>query len=309
MSTVRDPGSSPGVRSTRRRSALVVGLVGAAFAVIAPMAALASSGATAPAGASPDVTDADTGPIRGSLSAKTTRPRLVGDPTIITIRTPVGPTPASPIRIPGTLQVGPAAATFSVAYSSNYPTDARLAFQAAVDTWAANLYSTQPINIQANWVDLGNNITLGQTSVPVIGLTDGFRYPVALAEALCVCEVPNTTYEMTIDFNSRFSFYKGTDGVVPTGLIDLETIALHEIGHGVGYNSNFNVVSGLGTWGSGSPARYDTYVYSSATGGSALIDTTFVANNSVALATQLTDGSVYFNGPVATLKNGGARPH
>ena len=70
---------------------------------------------------------------------------------------------------------------------------------------------------------------------------DGFWYPAALAEARAQCEV-NSGAEIEADFNSAFpDWYLGTDGNVPNSDWDLETVVLHELGHGLGFFSSFCV--------------------------------------------------------------------
>ncbi|MFN8619695.1 MAG: hypothetical protein U0869_02965 [Chloroflexota bacterium] len=278
---------------------LLPALVIVALAVLTPVAALAALLEPTPGrGAHAGVSDAYPR-IQDSKPAR---------PVSITIKRGTHKPPA----ILGVPPVGPASATFSVTYNGFTP-QAQAAFQAAVDVWAARINSTQVIHINANWVALAPEKGGSAGSNNLFRLTgDPNYYSAALAEAKCHCEIPNQTYEINANFNSaRTDWYFGTDGATPVDKADLETVVLHEIGHGLGFLSTYSVASGIGSWGGGGASAlltvYDSYTMSAASGGFALNDTGSVANDSAALATQLTDGGVWFAGPATMAANGGAR--
>ncbi|HUV13978.1 MAG TPA: tail fiber domain-containing protein, partial [Acidobacteriota bacterium] len=88
----------------------------------------------------------------------------------------------------------------------------------------------------------------------------------------------------------------GTDGNPAFGEYDFVSVVLHEIAHGLGFFDTFDV-NGVGSWGiSGLPAVYDAYVEDLA--GTLLINTGAYSNPSTALATALTNGQVFFEGPM-----------
>ena len=189
-----------------------------------------------------------------------------------------------------------ATSTIAVTYHgfANQP-KAKAAFQAAVDVWQSILVSSQIIHVDAYWANLGaSSGILGQASATFgyNGL-DGFRYPAALAEARCSCEV-NSGAEIDAEFNSAFAdWYKGTDGNVPNSKWDLETVVLHELGHGLGFYSSFRVLNSKGYRNTSHPLRFDANEWDNVTGGHRM---TTYPNASGSLRSQLTDGSVYLGG-------------
>jgi hypothetical protein len=174
---------------------------------------------------------------------------------------------------------------------------AKAAFQAAVDVWQSIVVSSQVIHVNAYWSNLGSTSgILGQaraTSEQNGG--DGFWYPVSLAEARCSCEKNGSQAEIYAQFNKAFpNWYKGTDGNVPLSKWDLETVVLHELGHGLGFYSSFSVNEGSGYRQSSHVLRFDANEWDSAAGGRPM---TSYANASVALKKQLTDKTVFIDGP------------
>ncbi len=207
--------------------------------------------------------------------------------------------PAAPAQVDRAAALGQkltATSTISVTYHG-FSAQAKLAFQAAVDVWQSIIVSSQVIHVDAHWTDLGASTgILGQAgSTAEYNGGDGFWYAAALAEARCSCEV-NSGAEIEADFNSAFShWYLGTHGNVPSSQYDFETVVLHELGHGLGFYSSFNVDRSSGDLGrdAAHELRFDANEWDAATGGNLM---TSYANNSSALESQLTDGSVFLGG-------------
>jgi hypothetical protein len=206
----------------------------------------------------------------------------------------------------------PAAARIQVQYTG-FPAAARNAFQAAVNVWAARLQSPRVIRVNANWRPLGTGVLGAAGPAAMYGLSDGFAYPAALAEAICRCNGP-AQFEINAYFNSSFTgWFFGTGGNTPASQYDFMSVVLHELGHGLGFVSTYNVASnGLGSWGlTGGgrtwPTRFDTNIWSAAIGGTKLTNTRIVPNPSQALRVQLTDNTVYDGGPHARSFNRNAR--
>lgn len=192
---------------------------------------------------------------------------------------------------------------------TGFPPDAQAAFEAAATAWESRLVSGQVIHVNANWTPLGSGVlgSAGPTFIYLMG--DGMLYPAALAEARCACDL--TATEITANFNSSFaSWYLGTDGNPGSSKYDFYSVVLHELGHGLGFLGSFSVSGSTGQWGysiNGTkyPMAYDTFEYTTASGGNQLVNTSLYTNPSAALKTELTDGSVYFGGPNAVAANNG----
>jgi len=206
-----------------------------------------------------------------------------------------------------------AQATFQVNYSG-FPTDARIAFQAAVDIWASYVASPVPIVIDASWTPLPTGI-LGRADATVVlrnfsGGQAGTWYPSALANALHQADLLPTDSDIDAEFASnRTNWYFGTDGHPPAGTSDFETTVLHEIGHGLGFSGSMAVgPTGVGSWGTvlghagtGSPSIYDVFARNGS--GAGLLT---YPNSSMSLGAQLVSNDVYFSGPYANAANGGS---
>ena len=121
------------------------------------------------------------------------------------------------------------------------------------------------------------------------------------------------------DFNVTFNgkagivWYYGTDGNTPPGQYDFVTVALHEIGHGLGFSSrasdNYNFDTGEVEGGQlrggtpSYPAIYDNFVVN----GDGTAITSF-DDPSDDLLTQFTSGNLFWDGTQGKAANNGNRP-
>ncbi|HYE57060.1 MAG TPA: hypothetical protein VD948_01095, partial [Rhodothermales bacterium] len=138
---------------------------------------------------------------------------------------------------------------------------------------------------------------------------------VALAEKVVNSNANGTSADITISVNSTFANWHTGTGTPPSDKFDLESVILHELGHGLNFFalSEYNTGTGVGTitFTSGSftgQGIFDYFMYDAATGGNALRNTAAYANASTALGSAFTGGSVYLNGTNGIAQNGNARP-
>jgi len=143
--------------------------------------------------------------------------------------------------------------TITVKYT-NFPEQAKVAFDAAVSIWAGLFSSNVPINIDATWSNLGSTV-LG--SARPGNYYNGFAnapdkdlyYPSALANAIAGKDLDPSSAEIIARFSSGTAWYYGTDGRPPFARYDLVTVVLHELCHGLGFLSSdtYDSYSGVGT--------------------------------------------------------------
>ena len=214
--------------------------------------------------------------------------------------------------------------TFIVTYVGFSP-QAQAAFQAAVDVWSQLLVSSVPIRVEAVWEDLGSPYILGSAGPAdwkynFSGSISSTWYPIALAEAMVGSTLNGTAFDISASLNSaRSDWYFGTDGNTPAGKYDLMSVALHELGHGLGFIGLMQVddgtgasecdgTSGHGCWGFGTgwPAVFDRFTEDDL--GYALLNTGVFPQNSYALGNALESGDVFFDGAAARAANAANSP-
>jgi hypothetical protein len=140
---------------------------------------------------------------------------------------------------------------------------ARLAvFQQAAALWGAQLQSNVPIHVSAQMTALSctaNSAVLASTGPATVhrdfpsAPLAGTWYPQALANALAGSDLDPTTPDIQTDFNSALgtagcltgtTFYLGLDAH-PVGVqIDMLTVVLHELSHGLGFLSFTDFTTG-----------------------------------------------------------------
>jgi hypothetical protein len=217
--------------------------------------------------------------------------------------------PPLPKPRPGTR---PASATINVRYTG-FTSEAREAFQYAVDIWAAQLTSSVPIEVVAVWEPLGPGV-LGAAGPTEVWWNFGsgrpnVAYPVPLANKLAGRDLNPGLHDLEAYFSSEFdNWYFGTDGITPPGTYDFVTVVLHELGHGLGFLGSMQYENFVGSWGYGNPYPfvYDTFAENG--DGESLTDTSKFPNPSIALGAQLVSGSVFFDSPRSRAANNGEPP-
>ena len=195
-----------------------------------------------------------------------------------------------------------------------WPQTAKDAVEHAVGIWESLLQANQTIVSDACWrTDLAPGVLGSASATEVRGGSPAVPrwYPVALANELAGGDLNGDRSEVLANFNGAYDWYLGTDGR-PGSRLDLATVVLHELAHGLGFGGSMMVFGGQGGWGlalSGDPTfypyAYDTFSQDGT--GISLLDTSVYPNPSAALARALTGGNIYFDGPNANAANGGAR--
>jgi hypothetical protein len=207
-------------------------------------------------------------------------------------------------------------ANIEITYTGTWPAAAQTALEHAAAIWEPLLASIPPIEISANW-DVPTTGEIAQTKLytfigsPNLPFPDAF-YVLALGNALRGYDNCSNCVEMYLTFNNSLpNWYFGTDGNPSANQYDLVTVALRQIGIGLGFKHSFyyQAQNGTGRWGyetGGDPFVYDLFLYNG--GNQQLINTDIFPSPSTALYTQMTSNDIYFNGPAAITANGGHRP-
>jgi len=196
---------------------------------------------------------------------------------------------------------------FSVKYN-NFPEWAKKEVQAAIDVWSANFKSPVVVSVDASWGRSSSWGVLGSARPGSFfsafsGAPDpSLWYPSALANALAGKDLDKANPEIVIQVNSAASWNTRGDGLPTGNEYDLQSVFLHEIGHGLGFLSNdaYDPFFGLGSLDQ--PTPFDAYLQTS--DGRRLAD---LPTPSKELGLALTS-SLVWSGANAIKANGGVKP-
>jgi len=190
----------------------------------------------------------------------------------------------------------------------DFPAAAKTAVEYAASILQSVLPSDAHITVHATWekITTANVLAQASTTELIAGWDIDAQvpyafYPVALAEKIAGKTLNSEAEgDIVLYVNSSIDWYLKTDGNVPLLKYDLVTVALHEMIHGLGFLDSMTAGTTTGSYGvSGVPMIYDNFVENLA--GKRLTDTLSFINPSIDLKTALTNGQLYFNGPL--LKN------
>ncbi len=186
----------------------------------------------------------------------------------------------------------------------NTPNNLRPAINAAAFIWSLNFRTQIPVTINVS-VKSGQTIDDLASGTPTKYFINfpgsklsNIYYPAALANILANKDLTQGEGEINIFLNPSWvnDFYAGTDGKGPANKIDLETLMLHEIAHGLGIISGASDISGFGTFTT--PTIFDAFLQKS--DGTPLI----TIPSGLPLGTALTS-DLYWNGPLSSAVNSG----
>ena len=196
---------------------------------------------------------------------------------------------------------------FEVKYN-NFPDWAKKEVQAAIDVWSANFKSTTVITVDASWGRSSSWGVLGSARPGSFfsafsGAPDpSLWYSSAAANALAGKDLDRANPEIIIQVNSGATWNTRGDGVPTSSEYDLESVFIHELGHGLGFLSNdaYDPFYGLGSLDQ--PTPFDAYLQTA--DGRRLAD---LPTPSRELGAALTS-SLVWSGPLGIKANGGVKP-
>ncbi|UZO81572.1 choice-of-anchor D domain-containing protein [Aquimarina sp. ERC-38] len=192
---------------------------------------------------------------------------------------------------------------------------AKAAFEFALDIWANEIVSSVPIRAFVDFAtfdDPGVLAAAGPTylSVGFPNAPDPIAsYPAPLANALAgeTLLPVELDYDFTVSLGDGFEWYYGTDGNAGPGQFDFITVALHEIGHGLGFlNVNSIGFDGLGTLRGSDTPDYSVFSNYIVNGNDESIKS--FPDPSEELANELTSDDLFVNSPFAVEALGGTLP-
>ena len=199
---------------------------------------------------------------------------------------------------------------------------ARAAVRAAAQTWARTLDVSVPIRVRATAGTIdgiygyANPVNYARDPGRSPAVTDDVLEPVALANARSRRDATPGQPHIEARFDlSRSDLYLGTDGRTPRNKVDLETLALHELGHGLGFagSPGFGSPATLGREGapgtsvvpgSRTPFSYDRFTCTRTSPGTCT-PMMSLPDGSSQLEAAFQNGRLYWSGKHATAANGG----
>jgi hypothetical protein len=196
---------------------------------------------------------------------------------------------------------------FEVTYN-NFPAWAQSEIQAALDVWSANFQSSVPIKVEATWgrsqvYGLLGSARPGNYFNNFINAPDPtLWYPSALANALAGRDLDKSNPEIVIQVNSAAAWDTRNDGKPSGSEYDLQSVFIHEIGHGLGFLSTDSYDPFFGYGSIDQPTPFDAYLQLS--DGRRLSD---LPSPSVELGRALTS-TLLWSGAKGIAANGGVKP-
>lgn len=201
---------------------------------------------------------------------------------------------------------------FILDFSAEVPAVAQVAFLFAANIWGSYLDSEIPVRVQVDWEDRDDDRLLASAGPGTLfrgftGSRPNTWYPVALAEAITGRQLNAANDpDIRVNANSTANWYFGTDGNTPRNRIDLVSVVLHELGHGLGFLSSVDTINAeqLAIGFGGRFIVYDLFLETRS--GLPLTDTSLFINPSEELLMAVNRNDLVFDGPLARRENQGA---
>jgi len=199
-------------------------------------------------------------------------------------------------------------------YYTGFSDLAKTAVEFAKSILETMLPADAKLTILASWEMISNDEVLGNSRITgyaggwgIDALNPLAYYPVALAEKIAGESLNDVLQgDIELSINSSINWYLGTDGNTPVQKYDLVTVVLHEICHGLGFFDSMDTDETIGWYGISSiPMIYDTFIENLKE--KRLTDTLKFFNYSTSLHKELTEGQLYFDGPLLNKFTSGSR--
>ena len=202
-----------------------------------------------------------------------------------------------------------------ITYEVPPPANVKSVFEQAATTWANYLKSDVPIRIYVKWRPLATGILGSAGAYSSVRNFVGANklntwYPIALAEKMAHTNLNGTDSDIVATFNSDFpDWFIGTNGVPSNNQIDLYSVVLHEMGHGLGFIGQIQAdvtsnSTSIATATYGYPGIFDQFIFDSKN--KQLIDTLTYKKNSNELFKQIISDSLFFSSNAVLRNNSNA---